>query len=109
MLNRFVLFLGKGHYLFTHPSWLASRRSGTPTKMLEESLLKLEILSGELDVERILITKHREEEIINHIFQSNGELTNKNENRMQRGRLTAHQMSKTLGTPEAFQVIGNRH
>ena len=77
--------------------------------MLEESLLKLEILSRKLDIERILITKHREEEIINHIFQSNGELTNRKENRMQRERLTAHQMYKTLGIPKAFQVLGNRH
>jgi len=61
--------------------------------MREELLLNLEILSGKLDVERILITKHREEEIINHFLQSNGEFANKKEECMKRERLIAHQMS----------------
>ena len=70
--------------------------------MLEELLLNLTILSGELDVERIFITKHREEEIINHVLQSNGEFANKKEKCMKRERLTAHQMSQTFGIPKAF-------
>ena len=68
MLNSFVLFLRKGHYPLTHPGWFTLRKSGTPTKMLEELLLNLKILNGELDVKRIIITKHREKEIIIHVL-----------------------------------------
>ena len=70
--------------------------------MLEESLLNLEILNEELDVERILITKHRKEEIINHVLQSNGEFANRKEKCMKRERLTAHQLSQTFGILKAF-------
>ena len=63
------------------------------TKMFEKLLLNLEILSRELDVKGILITKHRKEEIIKHILQSNGEFANGKEKCMERGRPVAHQMS----------------
>lgn len=44
--------------------------------MFEELILNLEILRGELNVEGILIIEHREEKIINHVLQSNGEFAN---------------------------------
>ena len=68
MLNSFVLFLRKGRYPLTHPGWFTLGKSGTPTKMLEELPLNLKILNGELDVKRIIITKHREKEIIIHVL-----------------------------------------
>ena len=68
MLNSFVLFLRKGRYPFTHPGWFTLGKSGTPTQMLEELPLNLKILNGELDVKRIIITKHREKEIIIHVL-----------------------------------------
>lgn len=64
-----------------------------PTKMFEKSLLNIEILSRELDVERILITEHRKEEIIHHILQSNGEFAKGKEKCIKWGRAAAHQMS----------------
>ena len=70
--------------------------------MFEELILNLEILRGELNVEGILIIEHREEKIINHVLQSNGEFANWKEKCMKRGRLMVHQMSQTFGIPRAF-------
>lgn len=109
MLNNLVLFLGKGCYPFTHLGWFTPGGSGTPTKMLDESLLNLEILSGELNVEGVLITKHKEKEIIDHIHQGNDEFTNGKEECMERRRPTAHQMPQAFGVPKAFKNLGNCH
>ena len=61
--------------------------------MIEKLVFNFEILTGKVDLKGILITKHWEEEIINHILQSNGELTDGKEERMKRVRPMAHQMS----------------
>lgn len=85
-----------------HPSWLATRRSGTSTKMLEQFLLNQEIVRRKLDVERTLISKHREQKSVHHIFQSDNKLTPREEECVKRGRPMPDQMSQPFNIMKAL-------
>ena len=63
--------------------------------------------SWNVDIERILITKHREEKIIGHILQNDNKLTNRKEEGVKKSALTMHQVSKALGVSKTFKVPGN--
>lgn len=73
--------------------------------MTEKLILNLEILTTKADIKGIFTAKHWEEKVINHIFQSNGELTDEKEERVKRGAPTAHQMSKAFNVPEPLRFL----
>ena len=105
--NRLVLFLRKAHYPLAHSSRFPPRRSSTPAKVTEKVVFNLEILIGKVDIKRILVTKHWKDEIINHILESDGELTNKKEECVERMTPMAHQVSKDLGVLKTFKIPRN--
>ena len=72
--------------------------------MVEKLVFNLEILPGKADMKGILITKHWEEKIINHILQSDGELTNRKEESMERRTPAAYQVFKAFGIPKTFEI-----
>ena len=49
------------------------------------------------------------QKIINHILQSDGELTNKKEEIVERRTPVAHQVSKALGVSKTFKIPGDSH
>ena len=63
--------------------------------------------SWNVDIERILITKHREEKVIGYILQNDNKLTNRKEEGVKKSALTMHQVSKALGVSKTFKVPGN--
>ena len=63
--------------------------------------------SWNVDIERILITKHREEKVIGHILQNDNKLTNRKEEGVKKSALTTHQVSKALGVSKTFKVPRN--
>ena len=63
--------------------------------------------SWNVDIERILITEHREEKIIGHILQNDNKLTNRKEEGVKKSALMTHQVSKALGVSKTFKVPGN--
>ena len=65
--------------------------------------------SWNVDIERILITKHREEKVIGHILQNDNKLTNRKEEGVKKSALTTHQVSKALGIPKTFKIPRNRY
>ena len=75
--------------------------------MIEKLVFNFEILTGKVDLKGILITKHWEEEIINHILQSDNELTHKKEECVEKRTPTAHQVSKALGVLKTFKIPRN--
>ena len=80
-----------------------------PAKVAEQFVIHFEILIGKTDIERILISKHREEEVIDHILQRDSKLTNRKEEGVKRMAPTAYQVSKALGVFKTFKVPGNCH
>ena len=90
MPKRLVLFLRKGHYPLAHSGQFSPGRSSTPAKVIEKLVFNLEILAGKAEVKGILITKHWDEEIINHILQSDGKLTHRKEECVERRTPIAH-------------------
>ena len=77
--------------------------------MAKKLVLNLEILTRKGNVERALITKYWEEEIINNILQSDGELTHRKEKGVERRAPMVHQVSKALGVPKTFKIPRNHH
>ena len=77
--------------------------------MTKKFVFHLEILARKADIKRILITKHWEKKIVDHILQNDGELTNREEECVEGRTLVAHQVSKTLTVPKTFKVPGNRY
>ena len=61
------------------------------------------------NVKRILISKHREEEVIDHILQGDGKLTNRKEEGMKGRAPMVYQVSKALGVSKTFKIPGNCH
>ena len=57
----------------------------------------------------ILFTKHKEDEVIDHILQGDSELTNGKEKGVKRKAPTVYQVSKALGVSKTFKVLGNRY
>ena len=103
------LFLRKGHYPVAHFGRFPPRRSSTLNEVTEMLVFNLEILAGKIDVKGILITKHWKEEIINNILQSDGELTHRKEECVERRTPMAHQVSKALDVPKTFKIPRNRY
>lgn len=77
--------------------------------MTEKLVFNLKILARKADVKGILIMKHWEEEIINHILQSDGELTHRREEWVERRAPMAHQVSKTFSVPKTFKIPRNHY
>ena len=73
--------------------------------MTKKLVLNLEILIRKVDIKGIFVTKHWKEEIINHILQSDGELTNKKEEYVERGTPMAFQVSKAFGILEPSRFL----
>ena len=67
--------------------------------MTEMLVFNLKILVVKVDVKGILVTKHWEEEIINH----------RKEECVERRILMAHQVSKALGVSKTFNIPRNHH
>ena len=78
-----------------------------PAKVAEQFVIHFEILIGKTDIERILISKHREEEVIDHILQRDSKLTNGKEKGVKRRALTMHLVSKALEVSKTFKVPEN--
>lgn len=72
--------------------------------MTEKLVFNLEILARKADVKWILIIKHWEEKIINHILQSDGELTNRKEESVERRTPAVYQVFKAFGIPKTFEI-----
>ena len=66
-------------------------------------VFNFKILAGKANIERILITKHREEEVIDHILQSDSKLTIGKEEGVKRRAPTTHQVFKALGISKTFE------
>ena len=75
--------------------------------MTKKLVFNFEILARKADIKWILVTKHWEEEIINHVLQSDGKLANRKEECLERRALVAHLVSKALGVPKTFEIPRN--
>lgn len=77
--------------------------------MTEKFVFDLETLARTVDIKGILITKYWEEKIINHFLQSDSELTNGEEECVERRTLAAHQVSKAFSILKTFKVLENQY
>ena len=77
--------------------------------MTEKFVFHSEILARKADIKRILITNYWEKKIVDHILQSDGELTNREEECVEGGTLVAHQVSKTLSILKTLKVPRDRY
>lgn len=57
----------------------------------------------------ILISKHREEEVIDHVLQGERKLTNRKEEGMKGRAPMAYQVPEALGVFKTFKVLANYH
>ena len=78
-----------------------------PAKVTEKLVLNLEILIRMANIKEIFVTKHWKKETINHILQSDGELTNRKEECVERGTPMAYQVAKTFDILETFKIPRN--
>ena len=77
--------------------------------MAKKLVLNLEILAGKANVKRVLIAKHWEEEIIDHILKVMVSSPIEKEECVERRAPTTHQVSKAFGVPKAFKIPRNCH
>ena len=109
MPNCLVFLSRKVQDPLTHFGQFSPGRGSTPAEVTEKLVFNLEILARKADVKWILIIKHWEEKIINHILQSDGELTNKKEESVERRTPAAHQVFKALVVLKTFKIPRDRY
>ena len=72
-------------------------------------MANVKILAGKANVKRVLIAKHWEEEIIDHILKVMVCSPIEKEECVERRAPMTHQVSKAFGVPKSFKIPRNCH